>query len=60
VRLRDPFCFNSIRLQSLLLDRRSIYAKLVSIGVHVPKHMVFDHLDRATAGQLQVNVLSCA
>jgi hypothetical protein len=39
----------------LLLDRRSTYAKLVSIGVPVPKHVVFDHLDHATAGQLQVD-----
>jgi inositol hexakisphosphate/diphosphoinositol-pentakisphosphate kinase len=55
VKLRDPFCFNSVRLQSLLLDRRSIYSKLVSIGVPVPRHVVFDHTNPATAGQLSVH-----
>ena len=52
VKLRDPFCFNAIGPQSLLLDRRKIYAKLVAIGVPVPKHVVFDHTDPTTTGKL--------
>lgn len=53
--LRKPFVFNDLTMQNLLFDRRAIYRKLVAIGVPVPKHVVFDHTDPATEGQLLIH-----
>ena len=42
VKLRDPYVFNDLNKQSLLFDRRRVYAILESIGVPVPKYACFD------------------